>query len=101
MIQLKKTSIFQIISGSLLIAGTTIGAGMLAIPLVTGVAGFWPASIVTTFVWLYMLLTGLLFLEATLWMHRGANVLSMTKRFIGEKGRLLAGGTFVFLCIIA
>lgn len=97
MINSKKISIMQVISGSLLIAGTTVGAGMLAIPLVTGVAGFWPATVVTSFVWLYMLLTGLLFLEATLWMHRGANVLSMTKRFLGKNGRILAGVTFVFL----
>lgn len=94
---IKKTSFFRIISGSLLIAGTTVGAGMLAIPLVTGVAGFWPATFLTVFVWIYMLLTGLLFLEASLWMHKGSNVLSMTKRLIGKKTRLLAGATFVFL----
>ncbi len=48
------------IGGILLVAGTTIGAGMLAIPLVTATAGFLPAFIITFFVWLFMLLTGLL-----------------------------------------
>lgn len=87
----------DIITGSLLIGGTTIGAGMLGIPSVTGEAGFWPAVCITTLVWVFMLLTGLLFLEATLWMHKGANVLSITERFLGKKGRTFAGTVFIFL----
>ncbi|MCP5509998.1 MAG: amino acid permease [Chlamydiales bacterium] len=85
------------ISGSLLIAGTTIGAGMLGIPLITGQAGLWPALLMTVVVWLYMLCTGLLFLEVMLWMPKGSNILSMAKRFMGVKGQWLAGGMFVFL----
>ncbi len=87
----------EFVSVTLLIAGTTIGAGMLAIPLVTAASGFFPAFVITFFVWLFMFLTGLLFLEATLWMPKDANVLSMTKRFLGKKYKILSGGTFVFL----
>jgi len=87
----------EFISVTLLIAGTTIGAGMLAIPLVTGLSGFLPAFVITTFVWIFMFLTGLLFLEATLWMPNDANVLSMSKRFLGNRGRLVSGATFIFL----
>lgn len=87
----------EFISVTLLIAGTTIGAGMLAIPLVTASSGFLPAFVLTFLVWLFMFLTGILFLEATLWMHHNANVLSMSKRFLHNKGRLVAGATFVFL----
>jgi len=86
-----------VVSGALLIGGTTIGAGMLGIPLITAQAGFLPAFLITAFVWLFMLLTGLLFLEATLWMHQDANILSMTHRFLGYQGKVLAGSTFVFL----
>lgn len=35
--------IHRLIGGILLVAGTTIGAGMLALPIVTGFAGFWPS----------------------------------------------------------
>ncbi|MFA6119238.1 MAG: aromatic amino acid transport family protein [Parachlamydiales bacterium] len=87
----------EFISVTLLIAGTTIGAGMLAIPLITGLAGFLPAFVITFFVWLFMFLTGLLFLEATLWMPNGANVLSMSKRFLSNKGKIVSGATFIFL----
>jgi tyrosine-specific transport protein len=90
-------TIHKTVSGTLLIAGTTIGAGMLGIPLLTAGAGFYPAMGITVLVWLFMLATGLLFLEATLWMHEGANVLSMSRRFLGSTGKLAAGGTFLFL----
>lgn len=87
----------KILSGSLLIAGTTIGAGMLGIPLFTAQAGFWPAMGVTFLTWIIMLSTGLLFLEATLWMPLGSNLLSMSKKFLGEGGKWLSGATFLFL----
>jgi tyrosine-specific transport protein len=87
----------EFISVTLLISGTTIGAGMLAIPLVTASSGFLPAFFVTFLVWLFMFLTGILFLEATLWMHKDANVLSMSKRFLKNKGKFIAGSTFIFL----
>ena len=87
----------EFISVTLLIAGTTIGAGMLAIPLVTASSGFLPAVIITFFVWVFMFLTGLLFLEVTLWMPKDANVLSMSKRFLSNKGKIVSGATFVFL----
>ncbi len=91
------SNFIKTLSGSLLIAGTMIGAGMLGIPLITAKAGFVPALIITGIVWLYMFLTGLLFLEVTLWTHRGANVLSMTHRFLGRQGKLMAGMIFAFL----
>jgi tyrosine-specific transport protein len=87
----------QVISGTLLISGTAIGAGMLGIPSVTGKAGFFPGVVISILVWLFMYATGLLLLEATLWSHKGASFISLSKRFIGNHGKILCGGTFVFL----
>ncbi|MGM0440271.1 MAG: amino acid permease [Chlamydiota bacterium] len=87
----------SLINGIFLIAGTSIGAGMLAIPLLTGLAGFLPCIIINLICWLFMFCTGLFFLEATLWMHDGANVLSICRRFLGRPGRLIGGGLFIFL----
>ncbi|NGX39271.1 MAG: Tyrosine-specific transport protein [Chlamydiae bacterium] len=94
---MKKQELRQVISGSLLIAGTTVGAGMLGIPLLTARAGFWPAMVITLFAWGLMMWTGLLFLEVTLWMPVGSNLLSMARRFFGKKGQLFAGVMFLFL----
>ncbi len=92
-----KSFFSRVLSGTLLIAGTAIGAGMLGIPLLTAQAGLYPALLITGLVWVFMLATGLLIVEATLWMPPGANILSITGRLLGAKGRLLAGVLFLFL----
>ncbi len=84
-------------SGTLLVAGTCIGAGMLALPLVTGAGGFGPAMLANLLCWLFVLCTGLLLLEVNLWMDEGAHILSMTKRFLGRIGEVVGGGVFLFL----
>ena len=88
---------WKMIRGACLIAGTTVGAGMLGIPLITSNAGFVPAIGVTLLVWFFMLCTGLLFLEATLWMPDGSNILSICGKFLGKKNRFFAGLMFAFL----
>lgn len=87
----------SVIGGALLLSGTCMGAGMLALPVVTGPSGFLPGLAISAICWLFMLATGLLFLEATLWMHEGANVLSMADRFLGRIGKWLGGIAFLFL----
>ncbi|MFT4551394.1 MAG: tyrosine-specific transport protein [Chlamydiales bacterium] len=84
-------------SGVLLIAGTSIGAGMLGIPLLSGLAGFVPCMLANFLCWLFMLSTGLLILEATLWMEDGANIISMTERFLGPWGKKIGGCLYLFL----
>jgi tyrosine-specific transport protein len=93
----KKNQISSIIRGSLLIAGTTIGAGMLGIPLVTAQSGFLSAFIVTVLVWIFMTLTGLLLLEVTLTLPSGANFISITRRYLGRWGGMVAALLFIFL----
>lgn len=88
---------FSTLSGILLVTGTCVGAGILALPIVTGFSGFLPSMVINTLCWLFMLLTGLLFLEATLWMHEGSNVLSMASRFFGPMGWWIGGLSFLFL----
>ena len=87
----------KVLSGSFLIAGTTIGAGMLGIPLVTAPAGFLPGMMVTTVVWLFMVLTGILLLEVTFWMKERASFLSIAEKFLGKKGKIATGILFIFL----
>ena len=91
------SNIIKPLSGILLIMGTMIGAGMLALPVVTGLSGFVPAIAINLICCLFMMATGLLFLEAILWMEDGANLLSLSDHFLGSGGRLLAGVSFLFL----
>lgn len=87
----------NLVSGILLIAGTCIGAGMLALPVATGLAGFLPSMAVNTVCWLFMLCTGLLFLEAALHMKENSNVLTMAQRYLGPIGKWVGGFSFLFL----
>ncbi len=91
------TSKGGVLSGALLVGGTSVGAGMLAMPVVTGEMGFIPAMIINVVCWLFMMATGLLFLEVTLWMDRGAHIFSMAKRFLGRPGEIVGVTTFLFL----
>ncbi|KAM0954056.1 putative amino acid/polyamine transporter 2 [Dioscorea sansibarensis] len=50
-------------SAIFLVAGTTVGAGILAIPAVTQEAGFLASSVTCILCWIYMVVTGLLITE--------------------------------------
>jgi tyrosine-specific transport protein len=83
--------------GSLIVAGTSIGAGMLALPVVTGPAGFVPSIAVLVACWAFMTITGLLFAELSLWLKSDANILSMAKRTLGKPGLIATWVLYLFL----
>lgn len=93
----KKTKKRKICSGIFLIFGTTVGAGMLGIPAMTAGVGFIPAFFVTVFVWIFMLVTGLLLMEAVFTMPAEANLISLAGRFLGKKSKWIVGVLFLFL----
>lgn len=88
----------RVISAMFLVAGTCIGGGMLALPVVTGVGGFWPSVVVMSACWIAMTLTALLLLEVSLWMEEGAHVITMTTRLLGIPGRVLSWCLYLFIC---
>lgn len=83
--------------GVLLVAGTTIGAAMLALPVATGVAGYFPALLLFTLFWLYMLYTALLFVEVNSWVGEGSNLISMAHKVLGRGGKLFCWLGYLFL----
>jgi tyrosine-specific transport protein len=83
--------------GSLLVAGTAIGAGMLALPIVTGSAGFLPATLVYILTWLFSICTGLLLLEVCLWMPKESNIISMASYLLGPSGKAISWVLYLFL----
>lgn len=85
------------IKGALLIAGTTIGGGVLALPVLTGIAGFIPSLAIYLLCWLFMATTGLLFLELSLWMGKDANILTMAEKTLGWPGKVVTWGLYLFL----
>lgn len=87
----------HLMKGILLIAGTTIGGGMLALPVLTSTSGFFPSLLVYLLCWLFMASTGLLFLEVCLWMKADANIISMAESTLGKTGKYFAWILYLFL----
>jgi tyrosine-specific transport protein len=80
-----------------LIAGTCIGGGMLALPVDTGIAGFFPSLLGLVLSWLFMTATALLLLEASLWMEEGTHVMTIASRLLGRFGKGLSLFLFLFM----
>lgn len=87
----------KLVKGTLLVAGTSIGGGMLALPVLTSQAGFFPSLCIYLVCWLFMASTGLLFLEISLWMGKDANIVSMAERTLGTFGKVVAWVLYLFL----
>lgn len=81
----------------LLIGGTSIGAGMLALPVTTAMYGFFPSILLFVLCWLCMMTTGLLMLEVNLWLKPGSNIISMAQQTLGVSGRIVAWATYILL----
>jgi tyrosine-specific transport protein len=79
----------RVFGGVMLVAGTTIGAGMLALPTVTAFAGFYPSLLLFAATWLLMLATALFFLDVNLSMREEGNLISMSGRMLGAPGRIV------------
>lgn len=82
----------------LLVAGTQIGAGMLALPITTAKGGFFYSILLFIISFLFMLLTLFLLLEANLYEESfEANIISMAKKRLGTFGQFVAWFAFLLL----
>lgn len=88
----------SILSAMFLVAGTCIGGGMLALPVATGVSGFFPSIAIMLVCWLAMTITALLLIEVSLWMEEGVHLISMTSRILGAPGRIISWLLYLFIC---
>lgn len=87
----------NLLGGALLVAGTTIGGGMLALPVLTSLAGFYPSLLLFFLCWIFMASTGLLFLEISQWMPSDSNIISMANFTLGKPGKFIAWLLYIFL----
>ncbi len=87
----------KLFGATAMVFGTTVGAGMLGIPSLMAGVGFGSAFYITALVWIFMAITGLLLAEVTLKMPAGANLISLSGRFLGNKGKWVSGALFLFL----
>lgn len=87
----------RLIGGLLLVVGTSIGGGMLALPIANAAMGFWQSSLFLVLCWFIMTCGALLLLEVTLYFPPGSNMLTMAHKTLGAPGLILAWLSYLFL----
>ncbi|AWK15948.1 tyrosine transporter TyrP [Candidatus Hamiltonella defensa] len=81
----------------LIVAGTTIGAGMLAMPLATAGVGFGATLLILILIWLLMSYTALLFLEVYQHHPIQTGLAALAKCYLGKIGYGITGFSMLFL----
>lgn len=87
----------KLIGGILLIIGTSIGGGMLALPIATVQLGFINAFLFLIICWAVMTASSLLLLEVNLWHPVNSNLITMAKTTLGRFGQIIAWITYLLL----
>ena len=85
-----------------LVAGTTVGAGILALPAKTFEAGFAPSAATLLLCWVYMSSTGLLLAEVNVntlcaLERKAVSLDSMAEETLGVVGARVSGATYIFI----
>ncbi|TYH53872.1 hypothetical protein E1A91_D09G125300v1 [Gossypium mustelinum] len=89
-------------SAIFLVAGTTVGAGILAIPAVTQDSGFLASAVACILCWVFMVATGLLIAEVNVNTmcelgSGGVSLVSMARRTLGPVGVQIACWSYIFI----
>lgn len=95
---IQKARLYSHVCGAImLIAGTTIGGGILALPIVTSPCGFAPSIFQILITWLAMTFTSFLLLECNLASKSNTNLISMSRQHCGKWGELIAWVSYLLL----
>ena len=87
----------RILGAALLITGTSVGAGMLALPVVTAAGGFFPALTTFLLCWFVMTTTGFLYVELCTKMPANTNIISIAHKYLGNTGKIFTWLVYLFL----
>jgi tyrosine-specific transport protein len=88
----------KFIGGILIVIGTCIGAGLLALPVSTSTTGFTYSIVVLVGSWVIMSFGAFFILEVTQWLPPGSNLISIAKSTLGKKGEIAAWFLYLLLC---
>jgi tyrosine-specific transport protein len=88
---------FKVLGCTLMLLGTCIGAGMLALPLAAAQYNYFTAFIFLLFSWFIMSLGAFALLEVNLWMSSGSNLFTMSKNTLGKYGNIFSNIIYFLL----
>ncbi|MGY5540736.1 amino acid permease [Vibrio brasiliensis] len=89
----------KLIGSALIIAGTALGAGMLAIPMVLAQFGLLYGTVLMVLIWFGTTYSALLLLEATIKSGGGMGLNSIARKTLGKGGQLLTN-TLLYALLI-
>ncbi|OED72397.1 tyrosine transporter [Vibrio crassostreae ZF-91] len=89
----------KMMGSSLIIAGTALGAGMLAIPMVLAQFGLLYGTLLMVLICFGTTYAALLLLEATIKAGGGLGLNSIARKILGKQGQLLTNGLLYALLI--
>ena len=90
----------SVLGGTMIIAGTAIGAGMLALPTISaGMWFYWSVGLLFA-CWLMMLLSSQALLEVNLHYEPGASFHTLVKDTLGPQWNLINGASVAFVLYI-
>lgn len=81
----------------LMILGTSVGAGMLALPIVTAHQSFSMSMLLLFSAWLLMTVGAFSLLEVNLWLPANTNMISMADKTIGRWGKFITWVVYLLL----
>lgn len=87
----------KLLGSILLIVGTAIGGGMLALPIATSQAGFVHSTFLLFGCWFVMTASAFIILEVNLWLPPNSNMISMARATLGSGGKWVAWITYLLL----
>ncbi|WP_318516926.1 amino acid permease [Photobacterium leiognathi] len=89
----------KLLGSSLIIAGTALGAGMLAIPMVLAQFGLLSGTILMLVIWSGTTYAALLLLEASIKVGGGLGMNTIARQTLGKGGQLITNGLLYALLI--
>ncbi len=94
---MKKVTYSRLSGAILLIAGTSIGAAMLALPVTTGQSGFFLSMGTMFLMWVFLSYSAFMILEVNLSLPKDGNIISMAEHTLGKPGKYVAWVSYLFL----
>lgn len=89
----------KLVGSSLIVAGTALGAGMLAIPMVLAQFGLLWGTLLMLFIWAGTTYAALLLLEASCKVGGGVSMNAIARETLGKGGQLVTNGLLYALLV--
>ncbi|PIQ42694.1 MAG: tryptophan/tyrosine permease [Gammaproteobacteria bacterium CG11_big_fil_rev_8_21_14_0_20_46_22] len=89
--------LLRLIGCTLMVAGTSIGAGLLALPTATAASGFLTTTLTLLVCWVFMTAGAFYILEVSLKLKQNTNLISMAKASLGLPGQIITLCVYLLL----